>query len=276
MKRIVFISLFLIASLSYLFELDKFLAKHFSIFSTIKTVYMDTYTSISQNIANHFKQEKVIKELQSENIELKEYKLLYDEINERFNNLKKSIEDIKLPKVNSQIEIVRVLSYINFDDFTNIWLDKKPEVENKILGLISEDYASGIALVRENKLVGLLNGNKHCTYAVFVGNDKSPGIISASDKKDELLVKFIPIWANISIGDEVITSGMDNIFFEGLKVGKVTQIKEFPDMKIATIIPYAKPLKKKYFYIYKSITNLDGGGNENNILEDTEKNTNNF
>jgi len=276
MKRIVFISLFLIAGLAYLFELDKFLAKRFSIFSIIKTAYMDTYTSILQNTANHFKQEEVIKELQAENIELQGYKLLYNEINGRFNNLKKSIEDIKLPKVDSQIEMIRVLSYINFDDFTNVWLDKKPEIENKILGLISENYASGIALVRENKLVGLLNGNKHCTYAVFIGDEKSPGIISASDKKDELFVKFIPIWANINIGDEVITSGMDNIFFEGLKVGKVTQIKEFPDMKIATINPYAQPLKKRYFYTYKSIANLDGGGmNEDNTLEDI-KEANNF
>ncbi|MBL3519132.1 rod shape-determining protein MreC [Arcobacter lanthieri] len=275
MKRILFIFLFLIAGLAYLFELDKFLAKHFSIFSTIKTTYINTYISVSEKIANHFEHERMIKELQTENIELKEYKILYNESHARINNFKEFIKNVELPDVDSKIEIIRVLSYINFDDFTNVWLDRDPEPNNKILGLISENYASGIALNKQGKLIGLLNGNKDCTYAVFIGADKSPGIVTAADKLDELFVKFIPIWADIHIGDEVITSGMDNIFFEGLKVGKVTEIKEFPDMKIATIKPYASPLKKRYFYTYKKINNLDDDLKNPEEIKKLEENLNN-
>ncbi|RBQ32773.1 rod shape-determining protein MreC [Arcobacter sp. FW59] len=257
MKRILFIFLFLVAGLAYLFELDKFLAKHFSIFATIKTAYINNYISVSEKIANHFEHERMIRDLLNENLELKEYKILYSEAKARIENFQEFINNVELPEVNSKIEIVRVLSYINFDDFTNVWLDKNPEQNNKILGLISENYASGILLNKQGKSIGLLNGNKDCTYAVFIGNEKSPGIVTAADRLDELFVKFIPVWADINIGDEVITSGMDNIFFEGLKVGKVTQIKELPDMKIATIKPYANPLKKRYFYTYKKINHLD-------------------
>ncbi|MCT7557315.1 rod shape-determining protein MreC [Aliarcobacter butzleri] len=79
-------------------------------------------------------------------------------------------------------------------------------------------------------------------------------------------VKFIPIWSDINIGDEVITSGMDNIFFEGLKVGKVLEVSEQANMKVATIKPYVNALKKKYFYIYN-----DNYQQEQLIMQSHEK-----
>ena len=50
---------------------------------------------------------------------------------------------------------------------------------------------------------------------------------------------------------------MDNIFFEGLKVGTITEVTNLADMKIATVKPYVNVLKKKYFYTYKNISSLD-------------------
>ena len=44
---------------------------------------------------------------------------------------------------------------------------------------------------------------------------------------------------------------MDNIFFEGLKVGRIVEENKLPDMRTAVIKPYANVLKKKYFYTYK-------------------------
>ena len=46
---------------------------------------------------------------------------------------------------------------------------------------------------------------------------------------------------------------MDNIFFEGLKVGRIMEVTSLPDMKIATVKPYVNVLKKKYFYVYKNV-----------------------
>ena len=37
---------------------------------------------------------------------------------------------------------------------------------------------------------------------------------------------------------------MDNIFFEGLKVGRIIEVIDLPDMKIATVKPYVNVLKK--------------------------------
>lgn len=61
---------------------------------------------------------------------------------------------------------------------------------------------------------------------------------------------------------------MDNIFFEGLKVGIVTEVINSAEMKIAKVKPYVNVLKKKYFYTYKN-TNDDTIQQENTLEEKT-------
>ena len=77
-------------------------------------------------------------------------------------------------------------------------------------------------MTKNGKRIGLLNGNKDCTYAAFIGNERNPGIATSNDESSDLLsVKFIPVWADINVGDEVITSGMDNIFMRDLELVKL-------------------------------------------------------
>ena len=45
-------------------------------------------------------------------------------------DLRNLIQNIEIPEINSKIEVIRVLSYVNFDDFTSVWLDKAP-TDNK-------------------------------------------------------------------------------------------------------------------------------------------------
>lgn len=256
MRKFIFVFLFLIISLSYLFEVDELLAKKFTFFNDLKLSYIDKMISITSSIEKHFNQLQTIEQLRAENTTLKEYQTLYATSQKQLETLKEFFVNVEFPQNNSMIELVKVISYISYDDFTKVWLDKEPE-NDKILGLITDNYAAGIALNRNGKLVGLLNGNKDCSYAVFLGEGKYPGILTASDTKDEVQIKYIPFWADIKKGDEVITSGMDNIFFEGLKVGRITEITNLPDMKIATVKPYANVLKKKFFYTYKTVTNVE-------------------
>ncbi|OCL83043.1 rod shape-determining protein MreC [Arcobacter porcinus] len=252
MKRFLFLSLFIFAGLLYLFEIDEYISKQFRFFAEIKKSYLNSYIELSQKVKDHFSHEELIKKLQEENLRLKEYKILYESTTSKIDSLREFLINVELPSINAKIDIVRVLSYVKFDDFTTVWIDKK--LDDEIVGLISENYAAGIALNKQGKSVGLLNGNKDCSYAVFVGNDRNSGIVMSNDSDERLLsVKFIPIWAKVNLGDEVITSGLDNIFYEGVRVGKVVDIKEYPDMKVAYIEPYAKPLTKRYFYTYQTI-----------------------
>lgn len=248
MRKLLFFTLFIVIGLSYLFEVDKHITSKFSFFNDLKVSYINKVISISTSIERHFNQIATIEELTNQNEQLLEYKILFNSTKEQLENLKKSL-NLNIEK-KPQIEFVKVLSYISFNDFTKVWLDKKKD-DDKILGLISDEYAAGIVVSENNQAVALLNGNKNCSYAVFIGEEKSPGIMT-STKNKELLIKFIPVWSDIQKGDEVITSGMDKIFFEGLKVGIVEEVTNLQDMKIARVKPYVNVLKKKYFYTYKN------------------------
>ncbi|MCB9096988.1 MAG: rod shape-determining protein MreC [Arcobacter sp.] len=267
MRKLLFLFLFIIASLSYLFEVDEILVKKFSFFNDLKISYINKAISISTSIEKYFNQAETIERLRDENKELKEYKILYSATKKQLDSIKEFLIHVEIPEIRPEIELVKVLSYINFNDFTKVWLDKVPQ-DDRILGLITENSAAGIIVNKNGRSVGLLNGNKDCSYAVFIGGNKSPGIITSGENGSELEIKYIPIWSEINKGDEVITSGMDNIFFEGLKVGIVTEVINSAEMKIAKVKPYVNVLKKKYFYTYKN-TNDDTIQQENTLEEKT-------
>jgi len=248
MNKFLFLLLFVAVSLGYMFNIDKLITKNFNPFNSIKGFYIKNETFIQNSIEKYFNQINRINELEKKNNELENYKLLYKVSNEKLNTL---INTINIPHpTTSKIKLVRVLSYVDFDNLTKVWLDM-PKKNSKILGLISNGYAAGIVVNDNNRAKALLNGNEKANYSIFIGNSEAPGIIHGSKNKRNLIAKYIPIWYKIKKGDEVITSGMDNIFFEGLKVGKVISIKKMQDMQEATISPHAKVLKQRYFHIYE-------------------------
>jgi len=250
MNKFLFSLLFLAISLGYIFEVDEMVARNFNPFESIKKSYIDNALSLQETSEKYFKQVTTIEELQKENKELRNYKLLYETSK---NDLDSVLKTVGTPNsTTEQIKFTRVLSYVNFDDYTKVWIDLDKK-DNNILGLISDDYAAGIVVNKDDRSKALLNGNEKCNYAIFVGNNKAPGIIHPSKNAHTLIAKYIPIWFDIKKGDEVITSGMDGIFFEGLKVGKVVSIKKMQDIQEATIVPYAQVLKQKSFFVYKKI-----------------------
>ncbi|MEO1938539.1 MAG: rod shape-determining protein MreC, partial [Sulfurimonas sp.] len=50
-------------------------------------------------------------------------------------------------------------------------------------------------------------------------------------------------------GDEVTTSGLDNIFFPGLKVGKVISLSKSQGYQRAVVEQYYKANRPSYFHI---------------------------
>ncbi|MCH3853896.1 rod shape-determining protein MreC, partial [Campylobacter jejuni] len=65
--------------------------------------------------------------------------------------------------------------------------------------------------------------------------------------------KFIPKWAKINIGDEILTSGLDNIFFSDVPVGIVSAIKDEDMYQSVEVKPYANINIPAYLYIIDSL-----------------------
>lgn len=252
MNKLVFFILFLAISFGYIFDIDKVIARNFTPFTSIKQIYIDSSETVKKIKEKYFYQRDTIENLQKENEELKNYKLKYFASKKELDSMLTTLDNPN--STTNQITFTRVLSYVDFDDYTKVWLDMK-KVDDSILGIISDEYAAGIVVNQDNKAKALLNGNEKCNYAIFIGENKAPGIIHSSKNAHMLIAKYIPIWFDIKENDEVITSGMDNIFFEGLKVGRVVSIKKMQDLQEATILPYAQVLKQKNFFVYKKLEN---------------------
>lgn len=269
MRKFFFVVLFLVVGLSYLFEVDKLVARNFTFLNDIKLSYINSVIDISTTIEKYFDQITTIEELEKENEELKNYKALYLTTQKKLDGIDKFLTTNEQHQTRTDIKQTKVLSYINFNDFTKVWLDYEKK-DDTILGLITENYAAGIVVKEQGRAVALLNGNEKCSYAVFIGKTKTPGILTA--KKDgSILIKFIPMWSELNVGDEIVTSGMDNIFVEGLKVGKVKDIQILPQMKTATVEMYANVLKKKYFYVYKQAAKTSD--EKENLTKEKEEET---
>ena len=155
-------------------------------------------------------------------------------------------------KTNPEVELVRTLSYEQFGDLNRVWLELKNYDPSKIYGLTHNELVAGIVVPKYGKPLGLLNKDLKSSYAVFVGENLAPGIAHGNNSKF-LVVKFIPAWFNIKAEDEVITSGLDNIFFKGLKVGKVLSVTKSQGYQDAIIQPYYGANDPNYFHMIRSV-----------------------
>jgi rod shape-determining protein MreC len=223
-----------------MFRIDRSISdKLFVINTNIKEAYLAKFTNIQNLIAKYFHQTEQIVQLKEDAFKNEKYKLLY-------------LTKCKLKSdLNSSLSRASVISYINFNDFSEVIFSSKLDIKN-ISALITDDgYSAGI-IKKENQNIGYLNHHPKSNYAVFIGKNKVPGITHGKKDEEYITIKYAPLWQEISIGDEVITSGMDNIFPKGIQVGDVVSIKKLSTTWEALVKPYANVYNKNYFYIYSN------------------------
>jgi len=216
--------------------------------NNIKISYHNTMKAIENTIDEHFYQAQEIKNLRSK---LKQYNTLQTEVKA----IKKQIKNIENENnttisIDPRTSLVHTIAYQKFGNFNRVWLDVKDYNSSKIYGLIYQDKVAGIVIPKDNKPLALLNGDIKSTYAVSIGKEAAPGIAHGNNDAS-VVVSFIPTWHTIKIGDEVTTSGLDNIFFQGLKVGKVVSITKSQGYQRAVIQQYYKANIPSYFHIIR-------------------------
>jgi len=245
-----FLFIFIVLFIGTLYFSTTVQAPIISTLNSIKIKFHTSVTYIENTIYKHTFQAKHIEQLEEKLQKYEKNHLvmqeLASELNDLFNQVHSSL-DVK-PKV----ELVRTISYKKFGDLNKIWLDVKDYNSSKIYGLTYKELVAGIVIPIEGKPLGLLNKDIKSTYAVQIGKEKAPGIAHGNNSK-YIIVKFIPAWFKINKNDLVVTSGLDKIFFKGLKVGQVVSVSSSQGYQSAIIDPYFKANNPDYFYMIKQV-----------------------
>ncbi len=252
-KKLIFITLITLASLLLFKKEEKFQDSFTFISLPIKRVYLNIKDSISDTIDKYINQSNTVENLKNENLLLRKY--LYNQ--KMIINQLEQYSKSKMLKYDNSDNILRIqmISYKKLNDFSYIYLTggkNKSLKENKIYGLIQKDVVAGIAIKKDNKLEGILLSNDKCQFSTFIGKKNMPGIAKGIDEKT-MEVNFIPKWSKISVGDKVVTSGLDNIFLANIPVGIVSKVLTRSTYKTAIIKTYADVLHPNYFYLVKKV-----------------------
>ncbi len=210
----------------------------------VLTRYMDAKEYINNRIDEHFAQEETIIKLKKEVKELEKSALLSIAFAGKLNDI---LKDNNLSAYAPDVRMIRAISYSNLNNYNQVWLDFKDFNKSKIYGLLYQGYATGIVVEKNSHPLGLLLGDPNSIFSVYIGDEKIPGVLQG-DKKD-ILVRYIPLWKNPKIGDVVVTSGMDDIFFQGVRVGKVVGVREEESSKTAVVQPYVNLKVPTYLHV---------------------------
>jgi rod shape-determining protein MreC len=245
-----FFAFFIALFVGALYFTDTIQSPFISTINSIKSGYHDSIESVENTIDKHFFQATEIERLKEKLLIYEKGHILMVQLSKEANDLFR--ENNSSLKINPNVELVRVLSYEKFGDFNRLWLDLEDFNTSKIYGLTHQDNVAGIAVEHKGRALALLNKDPKSSYAVYVGGEFAPGIANG-DNSENLIVKFIPTWIKIHPGDEVITSGLDEIFFKGLKVGRVLSVSSMGGFQSAIVEPAYKENDPNYFHMIRSV-----------------------
>ncbi|TXE83210.1 rod shape-determining protein MreC [Campylobacter peloridis] len=194
----------------------------------------------------HFNQVQEIHNLRERNLELEKNTILMKNFANELNNI---LSDRNSSFYYPSVSLVKAISYVQISDYHKVWLDIL-DYKGKVKGLIYNGYTAGIVVEKNGKALGLLQGDEECVFSVYIGKEQAPGI--AHGRNDYVLVKYIPKWLELKMGDKVYTSGLDEIFFSGIPVGEIFKIEEEGAYQNAYVKPYVKMKVPSYLYMVEN------------------------
>lgn len=207
--------------------------------------YFSAKNAVIDAINEHFNQVEEIRLLRAKNEALEQSSALLSTFANQLNMI---LEDKNSTLYYPQISLVKAISFVQISNYTKIWLSFSGALAGtRNQGLIFQGYTAGIAVVKDGRLMGILQGDEDCTFSVYVGKKKILGV--AQGRNGRVVVKFIPKWEKINVGDEVLTSGLDEIFFSGVPVGRVVSVLSEDMYQSAELETFAKINIPSYMYL---------------------------
>ncbi|MDR0408139.1 MAG: rod shape-determining protein MreC [Campylobacteraceae bacterium] len=241
LKILLLITFLVIISINYTNGLRGF-SNDISAF--VVNIYANSKESFSNSINEHFNQRDEIIALKKRNMELETKTLDLTAVSYKLNTM---LKEANLSEYAPKTKLVRALSYANLGDYNKIWLDFDNFNATKVYGLIQGGYTVGIVTNSNQRALALLQYDPKSTFSVYIGDEKIKGI--AFGANDNIEVRYIPLWTEPKEGDEVVTSGLDNIFFEGVRVGRVMSVQKDESYFMAVVRPYANVDIPSFFHV---------------------------
>jgi rod shape-determining protein MreC len=210
----------------------------------IRVFFISQYDRVSTNIHRHFDQTKQIKRLKKELNTLREPANLSSVFATKLNQF---LDEANLTEFSPSLKLSRVIAYEELNNPYRMWLEVPNYDENRSYGLIHKGFTAGIVYPKLKKPLAYMQVDKKVIFSVLIGEKKILGVVFGND--ESLTIKYIPTYVDVHLGDEVVTSGKDSIFYEGIKVGKITHIERENIYKVATVEPYMKVKNPNFFYV---------------------------
>ena len=240
-KIFVLLGIFVFVSLRYGTDARNIIG---GINNKILTTYVEMKNNLEDTINEHIAQKEEIIKLRAENQKLQKSAILSLAFASKLNEL---IKENNSTGYDPSVKLVKSIGYSNLNDYGKVWIEFDDFNKSKIYGLLHQGYAAGIMIQSDGHPQGLMLSDPKSIFSVYVGSQKMPGV--AHGNRKEVLVKYISQWLQPKVGDEVTTSGLDGIFFEGVKVGIVTEVIEEESSKTAVVKPYATPNVPAYMHV---------------------------
>jgi rod shape-determining protein MreC len=99
------------------------------------------------------------------------------------------------------------------------------------------------------------------SIGAMLSRNLTAGILSGTGT-ELCLLKYLPLNADIKVGDAVVSSGQDGIFPEGFRIGKVTKILKEELYVSAEVTPYQSSAALKEVVILLQTKNQNPGQNQ--------------
>lgn len=177
----------------------------------------------------------------------KSYEALLEE-NKRLKNLLNLREEKK-----EIVAIAKVVRYGSGRFLKTFWIDKGSNhgVRTNMPVITLNGLVGKVIFTSANFSEILLLTDPNFSVAVRVERNRIEGILSGTGT-NFCILKYIPQGEDIMIGDRLITSGLDGIFPEGIKVGVIKRVGEKDGLfKEIEVIPFQSDSKIEEVAIIK-------------------------
>jgi len=231
----------------------------------IKVFYNDMTKDILNYKDRYITQKESIKRLEESNRRLNRFLIAQTNY---LNQIDKLIPIMEKP-IHNNVSIVYATGYTKLNSYDQILLTKTKGLDqNRVYGLMQKSFVIGTAQFKNGILYGNLISSKECKFSVYIGENRVPGV-AIGGENGKVIIKYIQKWKKIKIGDKVLTSGLDNIFFANIPVGIVEEIGSKNSYTTAKVRVYADYLHLDYLFLLKDIKSILV---ENNNLDNIKLN----